>query len=239
MDAVVDRLLAFAERVHNVTDTARLIDEFCTLVQSLGFTHFIITGLPWDGSDFGPLVVGTNFPPEWIERHIAKEYLRDDPVGRAAFQSTTPFDWHTAIELFGQSDRARKIVRESYEFGLVDGITFPCIDLRNRAAVASLVADRRVDIAPYLVVILQGIIPLLYSRLWEIAELQRPEETRLTPRQREVLRWLVAGKTLDDIAAIMDISHSTVRFHLSSAREKLGGDTLPQLVALTMRERQI
>src|SRR5690606_24320802 len=109
-----------------------------------------------------------NFPREWIDRHIAGEYLRDDPVGRAALKSITPFAWHTAIELFGQTDRARMIVRESEDFGLVDGIAFPCIDLRNRAAVASLATDRSLDIAPYLVVILHGIIQALYSRLWEI-----------------------------------------------------------------------
>lgn len=239
MDAVVERLLSFAERLQNVTDTARLIDDFEALIQSIGFEHFIITGLPWDGWDFDPLIVATNFPRAWIEHHIANEYLRDDAVGRAALKSTTPFAWHTAIELYGQSDRARKIVQESYDFGLVDGIAFPCVDLRNRAAVVSIATDRRVEFAPLLVVILHGIIQVLYGRLWEIAEQRQPEKTRLTEREREVLQWLVFGKTLDEIALILDISHSTVRFHLSQAREKLGGYTLPQLVGLAMRERLI
>ncbi len=47
----------------------------------------------------------------------------------------------------------------------------------------------------------------------------------LTPREREVLRWLSAGKTDRDIAAIIGCSHRTVQKHLQSAYEKLGVET--------------
>jgi DNA-binding CsgD family transcriptional regulator len=47
----------------------------------------------------------------------------------------------------------------------------------------------------------------------------------LTPREREVLRWVAAGKTDRDIAAILGISPRTVHKHLQHIYEKLGVET--------------
>jgi DNA-binding CsgD family transcriptional regulator len=51
------------------------------------------------------------------------------------------------------------------------------------------------------------------------------DEAQLTPREREALRWLAAGKTDRDIAAILGCSHRTVHKHLQRAYVKLGVET--------------
>jgi DNA-binding CsgD family transcriptional regulator len=50
-------------------------------------------------------------------------------------------------------------------------------------------------------------------------------ELPLTAREREVLRWVAAGKTDRDIAAILTISPRTVHKHLQRIYEKLGVET--------------
>jgi DNA-binding CsgD family transcriptional regulator len=47
----------------------------------------------------------------------------------------------------------------------------------------------------------------------------------LTPRERDVLHWLAAGKTDRDIAAILYISPRTVHKHLQRIYDKLGVET--------------
>jgi len=47
----------------------------------------------------------------------------------------------------------------------------------------------------------------------------------LTPREREVLDWVAAGKTNRDIAAILGASSRTVEKHLERIYEKLGVET--------------
>jgi len=47
----------------------------------------------------------------------------------------------------------------------------------------------------------------------------------LTPREQDVLRWLAAGKTDRDIAAVLEISPRTVHKHLQHLYEKLGVET--------------
>ena len=48
---------------------------------------------------------------------------------------------------------------------------------------------------------------------------------QLTPRERDVLHWLAAGKTDRDIAAILYISPRTVQKHLQRIYDKLGVET--------------
>jgi DNA-binding CsgD family transcriptional regulator len=47
----------------------------------------------------------------------------------------------------------------------------------------------------------------------------------LTAREREVVRWLAAGKTDRDIAALLGCSHRTVQKHLERSYAKLGVET--------------
>ncbi len=54
----------------------------------------------------------------------------------------------------------------------------------------------------------------------------------LSPREAQCVRWAAAGKTNAEIAAILSLSVSTVRFHLRNAAEKLGAATRARLIQL-------
>lgn len=55
-------------------------------------------------------------------------------------------------------------------------------------------------------------------------------QLRLTPRQREVLEWRSAGKTVGEIATIIGVTPATVEKHMRLAREALGVQTTPQAI---------
>lgn len=57
----------------------------------------------------------------------------------------------------------------------------------------------------------------------------------LTPRETEVLREVAAGQTNKAIALKLGISEHTVKFHLSSAMNKLGAASRAEAVAVAMR----
>jgi len=59
----------------------------------------------------------------------------------------------------------------------------------------------------------------------------------LTARERDVLRWLGAGKTDKDIAAILAISPRTVQKHLQRIYEKLGVETRTAAVMRALATR--
>lgn len=68
----------------------------------------------------------------------------------------------------------------------------------------------------------------LYRRFRPVARegaAQASLAARLTAREREVMRWLSAGKTDRDIGAIVGCSHRTVQKHLQRIYDKLGVET--------------
>jgi LuxR family transcriptional regulator, quorum-sensing system regulator SinR len=59
----------------------------------------------------------------------------------------------------------------------------------------------------------------------------RAREIRLTPREREVLQWVAAGKSYWEIARILDISERTIRHFMANCRAKLDSVSNKQAVA--------
>jgi DNA-binding CsgD family transcriptional regulator len=58
----------------------------------------------------------------------------------------------------------------------------------------------------------------------------------LTPRETEVLRWLVQGKSSFEIATILNISVRTVSKHLGAAYLRLGVENCHAAVAIVHDE---
>ncbi|WP_245637017.1 response regulator transcription factor [Azospirillum thiophilum] len=56
----------------------------------------------------------------------------------------------------------------------------------------------------------------------------------LTPREHDVLRWLVAGKSNKVIAFELSISPRTVEIHRARVMEKMQADSLPSLVRMAI-----
>lgn len=73
---------------------------------------------------------------------------------------------------------------------------------------------------------LQPALANLYRMVAMAARLQSPAHTMrldsLTPREREILHWVAAGKTDAQIAAILGLSARTVQKHLQNGYVKLG-----------------
>jgi DNA-binding NarL/FixJ family response regulator len=60
-------------------------------------------------------------------------------------------------------------------------------------------------------------------------------KSQLTPRQREVLQLIAEGRTMKDIASIMNISQRTVETHKYAMMERLGMDTTAGLIQYALR----
>lgn len=60
----------------------------------------------------------------------------------------------------------------------------------------------------------------------------------LTPREREVLRLVVAGRTNKEIAAELNLSNRTVETHRGRIMEKTRARSLADLIELTRQSRQ-
>ena len=71
--------------------------------------------------------------------------------------------------------------------------------------------------------------------------LRRPESSpgarELTSRQREVLQLLAEGRTMKEIASILNITARTVAFHKYSMMQELGIKTSAELIQFAIKKR--
>lgn len=70
------------------------------------------------------------------------------------------------------------------------------------------------------------------QQLTALRELRERSET-LTPREREVMRSVVAGMLNKQIAVELDISEKTVNVHRAQVMQKMRADSLAELVRMT------
>jgi len=68
------------------------------------------------------------------------------------------------------------------------------------------------------------------------ADAGRPNPDRLTERELDVLRLVVAGMRNKEIAADLGISENTAKFHLRNILDKLHAQNRAEVVARAMRE---
>jgi DNA-binding NarL/FixJ family response regulator len=88
--------------------------------------------------------------------------------------------------------------------------------------------------------VMQGrsyITPLMTEGLVE-ALMQRPEHSpaeELTPRQREILQLLAEGRSMKEVATVLDITASTVAFHKYRMMEHLKVKSTAELVQYAVK----
>jgi DNA-binding NarL/FixJ family response regulator len=76
--------------------------------------------------------------------------------------------------------------------------------------------------------------PRVTSRL-----LARSPRERLTPREREVLALVAAGKSNKEIASALRIAERTAKFHVTAILSKLGAENRAQAVAIAAERHLI
>ncbi|GAB6052186.1 hypothetical protein JCM17960_10060 [Magnetospira thiophila] len=65
------------------------------------------------------------------------------------------------------------------------------------------------------------------------------EQLSISETELECLRWMAAGKTLQEISIITGMSYGNVRYHLNKARDRSGYATMQQLLVHAAHEYRI
>lgn len=68
---------------------------------------------------------------------------------------------------------------------------------------------------------------------------QESPETVLTPRETEIMRSVLSGRSNREVAEVLDISQNTVKFHLKNIFQKLNVSTRSEAINVCLRESVI
>jgi DNA-binding NarL/FixJ family response regulator len=87
----------------------------------------------------------------------------------------------------------------------------------------------------------QYVTPEIAKRLeeWFARELPTNGAPTLTPRQREVLRLLAEGRTMKEVAALLNVATRTVAFHKYKIMQEFGLENNSQLLRFAIRQKVV
>lgn len=200
-----------------------------------GFTRYRTPSSLGDPDDF---VMLTNLAPDYTDHFLKGGLYKEAPMVRWALENDGAASWAILEEALREKrlePAAQQVLEFNARFDVTVGYTvsFKTTSQRTKGAIA-LIAEA-------------GMTQKDADAIWEehgadielmneiahlkILSLPHPSPARtLTKRQREALQWVGDGKTMQDIALLMDLTPATVEKHLRLARQALAVETTAQAV---------
>jgi DNA-binding CsgD family transcriptional regulator len=217
-----------AHQVGSTEELSRLFERAC---EKLGFSHFgAFSVLDPKGHTIGSYEAGMS-DSVWRDHYIQQDHFCRDAIVRLIPKTLEPIVWRDLSASGTLSDEEQRVFDEAAEFGHRDGYVLPLHYTNGAVAVTILGAPQaipsnaRTRAATH---ILSAYFSMGVRRL--MAPLAAPPRVHLSPRQRECLQWVRAGKSDADIGDILGLSEHTVRGHVEVARKRFGVRTRTQAV---------
>jgi LuxR family transcriptional regulator, quorum-sensing system regulator BjaR1 len=225
------------DELDRVTTVEQVADRFGSALSSLGYSAFLITGVPEPPARVEPHFVLNGWPLEFTEHYARKNYYVDDPVAAWCRRSMDPFEWSQAPFDPTTWPRAAEVMNVAAEFGMRQGF---CVPIATRHGFQSCVtmAGELPDFDPQAKRAAQFLGLYAHARslaLSEVEKVRRHPDSSLTDREREALSWTAAGKSSWEISVILGVSERTVNWFIANAGRKLGAVNRTQAVVNAIR----
>lgn len=173
-----------------------------------------------------------NYPDEWQARYVKQGFQHKDPTLLMASRSIAPLDWHR----IRNEASFQTIFSAAHDFGIAEqGLTIPVRGPLGDIGLFSVTRKCSDEEWSLLKTKILGDLQVaavhLHDHVLKASTLnQKLMHPSLSSRETEILQWVAAGKSQQDVADILAISNRTVEVHLRSSRTKLTALTTPQAV---------
>ncbi|CAI1938913.1 Transcriptional activator protein lasR [Serratia quinivorans] len=171
---------------------------------------------------------------EWFEFYTENNYQFIDPVLITASRRITPFSWDENI-MIDPGLKLPRIFDMAKNYNVVNGYTFVLHDHNHNLVVLSIMIDKHCDYNIEERIIanqdkLQMLLITTHDKLTAFyKEINSPtyfdkmnNKGIFSKRENEIIYWASMGKSYQEIALILGIKLTTIKYHIGNAVKKLG-----------------
>lgn len=171
---------------------------------------------------------------EWFKVYIENNFQFIDPVLITALYRMTPFSWDENLML-NKGVKVPKLFDMAKNHDIINGYTFVLHDHNNNLVVLSIMLDKHCDDnieeliqlnkdkLQMLLITTHEKLTQLYQEQSRKADFEEMNTRELfTSRENEIIYWASVGKSYQEIALILGIKLTTVKYHIGNAVKKLG-----------------
>lgn len=229
----------FADAAGSCPDLTSLQTLLEDASRELGFRYFALLDHDSLGTAHGRHLRIDNYPEDWVQELIERDYAADDPVHLASRRSNAAFAWHELGGLIRLERRHKAILSHSRRFGLGPGLTVPANVPGEPSASCSFAVRAGHDLP----LVRRRCAELIGAHALHAARRLRPHTTRPRPhlsrRELQCLRLVAIGKTDWEIATILGLSIETAHQYVKRARAAYDAVSRTQLVVYGLRDAWI
>jgi LuxR family quorum-sensing system transcriptional regulator CciR len=216
-------------------------DELKVLLEDatreLGFDHFALLHHASLASPQPSLIRLDTYPAGWDRELAAHGLIGADPVHHASLRTNTGFAWADLSALTPLGPRQRDLLSRSGRFGIGDGFTVPVNVPGEPAGSCSFAVRAGVELPSQRLLSAEQIGGHAFRTARRIHGYPTVACCpHLSPRERQCVRLLAAGKTDWEIAAILGISVETAHQYVKRARAAYDVVSRAQLIACVLRD---
>lgn len=230
------------DRLRESKTLNEVVSQFAELVDSYGYDHFLITGVPHPKTreNIKNHTLLNGWSRDWFTRYTEKNYLPDDPVAGHVFETPHAFAWSDVEIDQEENPLAATIMDDARSVGMEEGMVVPIFALSGYQSAVTM-AGKSPDQSKASRSMIELASIYAYGRVRQILT-QEKRVTRnsfLSPRERECLLWVAKGKSDWEVGEILSLSHYTVKEYVGKATRKMNAVTRTQAVAEAIRRGEL
>lgn len=208
-----------------------------------GFTRFRSGQSVGDPTD---LFVLSNHNREYIKAFFKDERFTRGPMARWALENEGACSWSLITDMAHAgvlSADELSVLQFNQSMGVQAGytISFQSFSDRFRGAIALVASPKQTQAEIDEMWLEHGDDIHLMNKVVHLKfqTLPRENSSPLTKRQNEVLDWIGDGKSVADVAIVLNLTAATVEKHLRLAREALNAETTAQAILKRAFQNQV
>lgn len=160
-------------------------------------------------------------PEEWMARYQEEQLFLHDPIPAMAFRLGQPQRLQDLIAALPSLTAEEQEFMEAFKTsGLTDGLAIPTYGPFGRPGFIGLTQIAHPNLLDEINIPLAAAVAHQMHNQMELLQAKEPPPG-LSPREREILKWLGQGKSNTDIAEILGLAVPTVVTHVQRIYAKL------------------
>jgi LuxR family transcriptional regulator, quorum-sensing system regulator BjaR1 len=242
-------MMRFDDTLHyiDLIQRARSTDEVCRalidVTKQFGLTALLagtVPGQDTPGDEQHGHVLLCDWPVEWLERYVERNYVDHDPLVKYMRRKPSKVTWNSAAAAIKLGRDTPDVFGDAGAYKLNDGFAMPLITLEGEVVMVSL-GGEKLDVSDDAIRIIELASTYAIGRAIQLSSEEKTIDLHreLTPREKECMRWAAAGKSEWEISQILGISEHTSEKHLLNAKSKLGAANRVQAIAEAIRHGYI
>ena len=237
-------ILHFLVAIGEVPSAETLTREIERLLDFFEFKYYCVFHQPKPIENAAELIVAANWPPEWVERYVAKKYIVMDPTIRFLLRANRSFSWAQAVEAYKENPhyrRMKSMMADGKAHGLASGYIFPVFSRNGLIGATTIGGPKEIELTLVEVALLETAFRTAYLKYLEFMgdkhadSIGTGKEITMTHREMQALTNIAEGGTSPEIANILDVSSNTVDWYVNSVQAKLDARNRSHAVALAFR----